>query len=63
MKAYFKVWLTVLALTLAALVMIILATQPIRAAGPRYVAPGGTDSSNDCTNSSAPCATIIRNFG
>ena len=28
MKAYFKVWLTVLALALGALVMITLATQP-----------------------------------
>jgi uncharacterized repeat protein (TIGR01451 family) len=58
MKAYSKGWLTVLVLALGALAMIMLATQPARAAGPRYVAPGGTDSSNDCTNSSAPCATI-----
>jgi uncharacterized repeat protein (TIGR01451 family) len=58
MKVYFRVWLTVLVLALGALAMIMLATQPARAAGPRYVAPGGTDGSNDCTNSSAPCATI-----
>jgi uncharacterized repeat protein (TIGR01451 family) len=58
MKVYFKGWLTVLALASGALVIITLATQPARAAGPRYVAPGGIDSSNDCTNSSAPCATI-----
>jgi len=63
MKVYFKGWLAVLALALAALVMIILASQPAHAAGPRYVAPGGTDSSNDCTNSSAPCATIQHGVG
>lgn len=30
----------------------------VRAAGPRYVAPTGDDSGNDCANNSAPCATI-----
>ncbi len=27
---------------------------------PRYVAPGGTDGDNDCTNSAAPCGTLQR---
>jgi uncharacterized repeat protein (TIGR01451 family) len=32
---------------------------PARAAGTqRYVAPGGIDSSNDCTENSNPCATV-----
>jgi hypothetical protein len=57
MKVYFKGWLTVLALALAALVIIILATQPIRAAGPWYVAPGGSDG-NDCLSPGTACATI-----
>ena len=25
---------------------------------PRYVAPGGVDAANSCTNSGSPCATI-----
>jgi uncharacterized repeat protein (TIGR01451 family) len=28
------------------------------AAGPRYVAPGGNDSGNNCANNANPCATI-----
>src|SRR5262245_35915613 len=28
------------------------------AAGPRYVAPSGSDSGNDCANSASPCATV-----
>ncbi len=42
---------------LLTLVMIILATQPIRAAGPWYVAPGGDDG-NDCLSPGIACATI-----
>jgi hypothetical protein len=42
---------------LLTLVMIILATQPIRAAGPWYVAPGGDDG-NDCLSPGTACATI-----
>jgi uncharacterized repeat protein (TIGR01451 family) len=57
MKAYFKGWLTVLALALGTLAIIILATQPTRAAGPWYVAPGGSDS-NSCLSPGAACATI-----
>jgi uncharacterized repeat protein (TIGR01451 family) len=57
MKVYFKGWLTVLALALAALVMIILTSQPARAAGPWYVAPGGSDG-NACTTPGTACATI-----
>jgi uncharacterized repeat protein (TIGR01451 family) len=57
MKAYLKVWLTALALALAALVIITLATQPVRAAGPWYVAPGGSNG-NDCLSAVTACATI-----
>src|SRR5512145_2191467 len=32
--------------------------QVAYAAGPRYVAPGGSDSGNNCANSASPCATI-----
>ena len=42
---------------LLTLVMIFLAIQPIRAAGPWYVTPGGDDG-NDCLSPGAPCATI-----
>jgi hypothetical protein len=42
---------------LLTLVMIILATQPGRAAGPWYVTPGGDDG-NDCLSPGAACATI-----
>ena len=39
------------------LAVIALATQPMRAAEPWYVAPGGDDS-NDCQSSDTPCASI-----
>jgi uncharacterized repeat protein (TIGR01451 family) len=42
---------------LLTLVMIFLATQPGRAAGPWYVAPDGDDG-NDCLSPGAPCASI-----
>jgi uncharacterized repeat protein (TIGR01451 family) len=42
---------------LLALVMILLVAQPGRAAGPWYVAPGGSDS-NSCLSPGAACATI-----
>jgi uncharacterized repeat protein (TIGR01451 family) len=57
MKVYFKAWLTVLVLALGVLVMITLASQPARAAGPWYVTPGGDDS-NDCLSPTTACATI-----
>ncbi len=57
MKVYFKLWLTVSVLALGALAMMILATQPTRAAGPWYVAPGGDDG-NDCLSAGTACATI-----
>ena len=43
--------------TLAMLAVIIPASQSTRAAGPWYVAPGGSDS-NDCLSSTTACATI-----
>jgi uncharacterized repeat protein (TIGR01451 family) len=56
-----KVWPTALALALAAFVAMLLAaaSQPARAAGPWYVAPGGSDG-NDCLSSGPThaCATI-----
>jgi len=58
MKAYLRVWLlTVLALALGALAIITLASQPARAAGPWYVAPGGSDG-DLCTSPGTACATI-----
>ena len=42
---------------LCCLVLPLLASQPSRAAGPLYVAPGGNDG-NTCLVSSLPCATI-----
>jgi uncharacterized repeat protein (TIGR01451 family) len=32
--------------------------QVVYAAGPRYVAPGGSDSGNNCASIATPCATI-----
>ena len=57
MKAYLKASLAVFGLVLAALVMMILASQPSHAAGPWYVAPGGDDG-NDCLSPGTACATI-----
>ena len=37
--------------------MLLPSSQPTRAAGPWYVAPGGDDS-NDCLSPATPCATI-----
>ena len=44
-------------LALIALDAVIPASEPVSAAGPWYVAPGGNDS-NDCLSPSTPCATI-----
>ena len=58
-----RVWPTALALALAVFVAMLLAmvpaSQPARAAGPWYVAPGGSDS-HDCLSpgSTHACATI-----
>jgi uncharacterized repeat protein (TIGR01451 family) len=58
-----KIWPTALALALAAFVAMLLAmvpaSLPVRAAGPWYVAPGGSDG-NDCLSygPTYACATI-----
>ena len=57
MKTYAKSWLAVTALALAGLSAIVLISRPARAAGPWYVAPGGSDG-NSCLNTGSPCATI-----
>lgn len=56
MKAH-RYWIAIVILTLAVLLVTILASRPVRAAGPWYVAPGGSDS-NDCLTAVSPCATI-----
>jgi len=56
-KTYPTSWLVMAILACAALSVIILASQPVRAAGPWYVTPGGSDG-NDCLNSTTTCATI-----
>jgi uncharacterized repeat protein (TIGR01451 family) len=54
----FRTWLGVLALALGALLIVCAVSQPSRAAGLWYVAPGGDDVLNDCLSAGAPCATI-----
>ena len=54
MKVYSQLWV---AIVFKALIVITLVSQPSRAAGPWYVAPGGDDS-NDCLSAVSPCATI-----
>jgi len=58
MKVNPNSWLAIVALALmTTLMVVILVTQPARAAGPWYVATTGSDS-NSCLSSAAPCATI-----
>jgi len=57
MNTYSKPWLMAAALALAALMLTIVVYRPARAAGPWYVAPGGSDS-NSCLTAGSPCATI-----
>jgi uncharacterized repeat protein (TIGR01451 family) len=56
MKAY-KSWGTIALLASAVLLVTILVSQPVRAAGPWYVAPTGSDG-NTCLSAVSPCATI-----
>lgn len=57
MKQSSKLVLWTACLALAAQVMIVTEPPITRAAGPWYVAPGGSDS-NDCLGALTPCATI-----
>ncbi|MBN2002043.1 MAG: DUF11 domain-containing protein [Anaerolineae bacterium] len=57
MKTYSASRLVMVILACAALPIIILFSQPGRAAGPWYVAPGGNDN-NNCLSSTTACATI-----
>jgi len=58
MNNYGKIGLTRPALVLAILVILItLAVQPARAAGPWYIGPGGSDGSA-CTSPATRCASI-----
>jgi hypothetical protein len=57
MKTYSTPWLVMAILACVALSVIILASQPVRAAGPWYVAPGGSDG-NDCLDPATACDTI-----
>jgi uncharacterized repeat protein (TIGR01451 family) len=51
-------WLAVAVLAfMATLMVIVLVSQPAHAAGPWYVAPGGSDG-NTCLSAVSPCATI-----
>jgi hypothetical protein len=54
---YGRIVVTLAAGGLFTLVMITLATRPARAAGPWYVAPGGSDG-NSCLSPATPCASI-----
>ena len=57
MKAHTKSWFALIVLSVTALGVIALWPRPARAAGPWYVAPGGSDG-NSCLSAGSPCATI-----
>ena len=57
MKTHPKSWLALTVLAFATLMVIVLITGVARAAGPWYVAPGGSDG-NSCLSAGSPCATI-----
>ena len=57
MKTYPVLWFVMAILACVALSVITPVSQPVHAAGPWYVAPGGSDT-NTCTAPSAACATI-----
>ncbi len=57
MKAYIKSVLAIMVLTVIAITLTTSASQSIRAAGPWYVSPGGSDS-NDCLGPATACASI-----
>ena len=57
MKVYSKLWLAAMVLAVMALVLMAPASQPARADGLWYVAPGGDDA-NDCLSPGTACATI-----
>ena len=57
LKPYPTLWLVMAILAGVALSVMAPASQPVRAAGPWYVAPGGSDA-NTCTAPGAPCASI-----
>ena len=52
-----KLCLGIVTLALGTLMLVMPSSRPIRAAGPWYVAPGGSDG-NPCTSAGAPCETI-----
>ena len=56
MKAY-KLWLAIAILASAVLLVTTWASGPVRAAGPWYVGPGGSDG-NTCLSPATRCATI-----
>jgi hypothetical protein len=57
MKTYTRSWFVVIVLAVTVLGVIALWPRPARAAGPWYVAPGGSDS-NSCVSAGSSCATI-----
>ena len=57
MRSYPTLWLVMAILAGAALSVMALTSQSVRAAGPWYVAPGGSDV-NTCTAPNTACATI-----
>jgi hypothetical protein len=57
MKSYSKSWSAMTILAVATLTIVVLISRSTRAAGPWYVAPGGSDA-QDCLSPATPCATI-----
>jgi hypothetical protein len=57
MKTSTKLSLAVFVLAVVMIVVVALTPRAARAAGPWYVAPGGSDG-NDCLSAVSPCATI-----
>ena len=57
MITHSRSWSAITVLAFAALTLIVLISTHARAAGPWYVAPGGSDG-NSCLSAGSPCATI-----
>ena len=57
MITHSRSWSAITVLVFAALTLIVPISTPTRAAGPWYVAPGGSDG-NSCLSAGSPCATI-----
>ena len=56
-------WLPWCLVVLGLAALVAASSWPVQAATDRFVAAGGSDTSNDCSNSGTPCATIQHAIG